>query len=201
MNISIYRDIKVKTMTTNSNNLYNQHPDVILKKLPFYIVEAILLKPVSLKPTNSKGKFHEQSLQFSLNLNQTRTITNSKKTVSGRLEYRHQVQLRFSLLNESVEQSDAFPKSLCVRVNNKVCPLPNPLPSQPGTEPRRPPGPINITNLCKLVSGHQNNVSITWAVEPGKSFTASLYQVENLTYQVPIINLVHHRLNPSLGLA
>ena len=64
----------------------------------------------------------------------------SKRIVSGKIEFRHQVQLRFSLLEISCQQTDAFPKSLCVRVNGKVCPLPNPLPAPAGTEPRRPPG-------------------------------------------------------------
>ena len=169
---------------TTTKPLYPAFPDVILKKLPFYIVEDTLLKPASLQPTNSKGKFHEQSLSFTLSPSQIRTISNSRKTVNGRVDYRHQVQLRFSLLEISCEQADAFPKSLCVRVNGKVCPLPNPLPSQPGTEPRRPPGPINITNLCKLVATQTNTVSVTWAVEVGKAFTASVYQVENLTHQV-----------------
>jgi len=114
---------------------------------------------------------------------QTKTIQNSKRIVSGKIEFRHQVQLRFSLLEISCEQTDAFPKSLCVRVNGKVCPLPNPLPAPAGTEPRRPPGPINITNLCKLKPTQQDTISVTWAVEVGKAFALSVYQVENLTHQ------------------
>ena len=141
------------------------------------------MKPSSLQPSGTTKKFHEQTFSFYMTPSQIKTVTNSKKTVNGRVEYRHQIQLRFSLLEISCEQSDAFPRSLCVRVNNKVCPLPNPLPSQPGTEPRRPPGPINITNLCKLVSTQQNTVTVTWATEVGKAHTVSVYQVENLTHQ------------------
>ena len=163
---------------------YPQFPDVILKKLPFYIKEDTVLKPSSLQPSGSRGKFHEQSFSFYLNSNQIKTVTNSRKTVNGRVEYRKQIQLRFSLLDISSEQSDNFPKSLCVRVNNKVCPLPNPLPSQPGTEPKRPPGPINITNLCKFLTNQANTVTVTWAAEAGKTHTVSVYQVENLTHQV-----------------
>lgn len=175
---------QVKTSTmTSTKPLYPPYPDVILKKLPFYIVEDTLMKPSSLQPSGTAKKFHEQTFSFYMTPSQIKTVTNSKKTVNGRVEYRHQIQLRFSLLEISCEQSDAFPRSLCVRVNNKVCPLPNPLPSQPGTEPRRPPGPINITNLCKLVSTQQNTVTVTWATEVGKAHTVSVYQVENLTHQ------------------
>ena len=98
--------------------------------------------------------------------------------------------MRFSLLEISCQQTDAFPKSLCVRVNGKVCPLPNPLPAPAGTEPRRPPGPINITNLCKLKPTQQDTISVNWAVEVGKAFTLSVYQVENLTHQVGVSELI-----------
>merc|ERR1712029_633987 len=137
----------------------------------------------SLQPGSGRGKFQEQSYNFCLTPGQIKTIQNSRKVVNGKVEYRHQVQLRFSLLEVSCEQADNFPRSLCVRVNGKVCPLPNPLPAQPGTEPKRPPGPINITNLCKLVATQQNVVSVTWAVQVGQAHTVSVYQVENLTHQ------------------
>jgi len=141
------------------------------------------MKPSSLQPGSGRGKFQEQSYNFCLTPGQIKTIQNSRKVVNGKVEYRHQVQLRFSLLEVSCEQADNFPRSLCVRVNGKVCPLPNPLPAQPGTEPKRPPGPINITNLCKLVATQQNVVSVTWAVQVGQAHTVSVYQVENLTHQ------------------
>ena len=174
---------EISAMATTSKAIYPLHPDVVMKKLPFYIQNDILLKPSSLQPSKPTAKFQEQSVQFHMTPSQTKTIQNSKRIVSGKIEFRHQVQLRFSLLEISCQQTDAFPKSLCVRVNGKVCPLPNPLPAPAGTEPRRPPGPINITNLCKLKPTQQDTISVTWAVEVGKAFTLSVYQVENLTHQ------------------
>ena len=73
--------------------------------------------------------------------------------------------------------------SVCLKVNGKVCPLPNPLPSQPGTEPRRPPGPLNITHLVKLTGSSHNTLTVSWATENGKAFTVSVYTVECLTHQ------------------
>jgi len=174
---------KQTTTATTSKPVYPLHPDVVMKKLPFYIQNDILLKPSSLQPSKPSAKFQEQSFSFHSTPSQTKTIQNSKRIVSGKIEFRHQVQLRFSLLEISCQQTDAFPKSLCVRVNGKVCPLPNPLPAPAGTEPRRPPGPINITNLCKLKPTQQDTISVNWAVEVGKAFTLSVYQVENLTHQ------------------
>ena len=172
--------------TTSTSKPYPQHPDVIMKKLPFYVQQDILLKPSSLQPTSTKGKYFEQSYLFYLTPSQSKLISNSKKMVNSRMEYRQQVQLRFSLSEISCEQTDAFPKSLIVKVNGKVQPLPNPLPAPAGTEPRRPPGPLNITNLCKLVSTQPNTVSVQWAADPKdpKAYTMSVYQVENLTHQV-----------------
>ena len=181
------KDLRVKSAMatiTSTKPVYPLHPDVVMKKLPFYIMNDILLKPSSLQPSKPSANFQEQSVQFNITPKAAKRIQSSKRTVSGRIiEFRHQVQLRFSLLEISCQQTDAFPKSLCVRVNGKMCPLPNPLPAPAGTEPRRPPGPINITNLCKLKPTQQDTISVTWATEVGKAFTLSVYQVENLTHQ------------------
>ena len=91
--------------------------------------------------------------------------------------------MRFSLLETSCDQEDNFPSSICVKVNNKLCPLPNPVPTnKAGAEPKRPPRPINITNLAKLSSTSANSINVSWAVEVGKAHTVSVYLVENLSY-------------------
>ena len=180
------KDLRPSAMaitTTSTKPVYPLHPDVVMKKLPFYIQNDIVVKPTSLQPSKPSAKFQEQSVQFHMTPNQTKQIQNSKSIREGKIEFRQQVQVRFSLLEISCQQTDAFPKSLCVRVNGKMCPLPNPLPAPAGTEPRRPPGPINITNLCKLKPTQQDTISVTWATEVGKAFTLSVYQVENLTHQ------------------
>ena len=43
---------------------------------------------------------------------------------AGIEEYSVQIQLRFCLLETTCEQKDEFPPSICVRVNNKIAPLP-----------------------------------------------------------------------------
>ena len=100
------------------------------------------------------------------------------------MEYRTQIQMRFSLLETSCEQEDNFPPSICVKINGKLCPLPNPIPTnKPGMEAVRPPKPINITPLCKLSSISSNYINVSWAVEVGKAHTVSVYMVENLNYK------------------
>eukprot|EP00092_Neocalanus_flemingeri_P000443 GFUD01000472.1.p1 GENE.GFUD01000472.1~~GFUD01000472.1.p1 ORF type:complete len:513 (-),score=171.21 GFUD01000472.1:902-2377(-) len=164
--------------------VYPTYPDVSLKKLPFYKIEETLLKPCSLQP-NGNGRFQEQNFTFYLTPGQTTEISNSSyRNEQGKPEYRKQVQMRFSLLETSCEQEDNFPSSICVKVNGKLCPLPNPIPTnKPGAEPKRPPRPINITPLCKLSSTTANYINVSWAVEVGRAHTVSVYHVENLTYK------------------
>lgn len=96
-------------------------PDVRLVPLPFYDVEATLLQPTSLMPllTNNSSvvKFSLTPLQINL-LNQNRVIVN------GIVDYQVQVQLRLCLSETTSEQKDLYPLDLCVRVNDKECPLP-----------------------------------------------------------------------------
>jgi len=164
--------------------VYPTYPDVYLKKLPFYKIEETLLKPCSLQP-NGNGRFQEQTFTFYLTPGQSSDISNSSyRTELGKPEYRKQIQMRFSLLETSCEQEDNFPSSICVKVNGKLCPLPNPIPTnKPGMEPKRPPRPINITPLCKLSSTTANYINVSWAVEVGRAHTVSVYQVDNLTYK------------------
>jgi len=164
--------------------VYPTYPDVSLKKLPFYKIEETLLKPCSLQP-NGNGRFQDQTFTFYLTPGQSSDISNSSyRSEQGKPEYRKQIQMRFSLLETSCEQEDNFPSSICVKVNGKLCPLPNPIPTnKPGAEPKRPPRPINITPLCKLSSTTANYINVSWAVEVGRAHTVSVYQVDNLTYQ------------------
>ncbi len=82
-----------------------------------------------------------------------------------------QIQLRFCQYSPdaSKEVTDEFPPSVCVQINNKMATLPNPIPTnRPGVEPKRPPRPVNITQMCKLSPILPNNISIKWAAEFGK---------------------------------
>jgi len=173
------------TPSSNSNHqlIYPTYPDVTLKKLPFYKIEETLLKPCSLQP-NGNARFQEQTFTFYLTPTQATDISNSSfRNGQGRPEYRKQLQMRFSMLETSCEQEDNFPSSICVKINGKLCPLPNPIPTnKPNVEPKRPPKPINITPLCKLSATTANYINVSWAVEVGRAHTVSVYQVDNLTY-------------------
>ena len=173
-----------KPKTTPSNKpVYPVFPDVSLKKLPFSKVEETILKPSSLQSLG-KGKFQEQNFTFYLSKPQINSISDSRfKNDQGKLQYRHQLQMRFSLLDTSCDQLDNFPPSACVKVNGKLCPLPNSVPSNPAAQSKRPALPVNITPLCKLSSTASNTITVTWAVEVGRAHTVSVYQVENLTHK------------------
>ena len=56
-----------------------------------------------------------------------------------------QIQLRFCLLETTCEQKDEFPPSICVRVNNKIAPLPVRVVSQS-------PLPVRVVCRCRYVS-------------------------------------------------
>ena len=193
MSVSVSRGVTRPTPTVlpvQKASVYPLFPDVVLKSLPFYIRGDVLLRPSSLQPTGGKVKLQEQTFMFPLSPSQARLVSGSRTTVAGRLEYRHQVQLRFSLLDTTSEQPDNFPKSLCVKVNGKMCPLPNPLPGQPGAELKRPPAPLNITHLVKLTNtavSQQNCLTVTWAPVPSQTYTVSVYMVESLTH-VDLLN-------------
>ncbi|XP_076356649.1 E3 SUMO-protein ligase PIAS2-like isoform X2 [Tachypleus tridentatus] len=156
---------------------YPVHPDVCLKPLPFYDVLAELLKPSSLMPTKP-GRFQEDSFTFHLTPQQAHDIAMSR----GSKDYGVQVQLRFCLLETSCEQEDNFPPSICVRVNCKMCPLPNPIPTnKPGVEPKRPSRPVNITGLCRLCPTVANHISVSWTSEYGRGYSVAVYLVRRLS--------------------
>jgi len=183
VNVPILPTAAPTTQSSSHHLSYPTYPDVSLKKLPFYRLEETLLKPCSLQPSGS-ARFQEQKFSFILKPSEATAISSSQRKVDSRLEYRTQIQMRFSLLETSCEQDDNFPPSICVKVNGKLCPLPNPIPTnKPGAEPLRPPRPINITPLCKLSSTTPNYIDVSWAVEVGRAHTISVYMVESLDYK------------------
>ncbi|XP_023219375.1 E3 SUMO-protein ligase PIAS2-like isoform X1 [Centruroides sculpturatus] len=170
------------TVPTNSGHTsYPVHPDVRLKPLPFYDILAELLKPASLMPSGN-GRFQENNFQFFFTPKQAGDIAMSRDLRPGaKNDYSVQVQLRFCLLETSCEQDDNFPPSICVKVNQKMCPLPNPIPTnKPGVEPKRPSRPVNITGLCKLSPTHGNTITVSWASEYGRAYAVAVYLVQRL---------------------
>ena len=109
------KDLRPSAMaitTTSTKPVYPLHPDVVMKKLPFYIQNDVIMKPSSLQISKPSAKFQEQSVQFNITPKAAKQIQSSKRIVSGRIEFRHQVQLRFSLLEVSCQQITTSKSSL-----------------------------------------------------------------------------------------
>ncbi|XP_032519632.1 E3 SUMO-protein ligase PIAS3 isoform X1 [Danaus plexippus] len=159
------------------------HPDVKFKKLPFYDVLAELMKPSTMMPMQA-GRMQEGTFIFHLTPQQATEIASGKDIVgtSNKLDYVIQAQLRFCLLETSCEQEDYFPPSVNVKVNNKMCPLPNPVPTnKPTPEPKRPPRPVNISSLVKLSPTVANTIHVTWAADFTRAYVLSVFMVRKLT--------------------
>ncbi|NP_001116890.1 E3 SUMO-protein ligase PIAS3 [Xenopus tropicalis] len=158
------------------------HPDVKMKRLPFYDVYDELIKPTTLASTNSQ-RFEEAHFNFALTPQQVHQILSSRDILPGaKCDYTVQVQLRFCLCETSCPQEDYFPPNLFVKVNQKLCPLPGYLPpTKNGAEPKRPNRPINITPLIRLTSTVPNTIVVNWSSEFGRNYSLSVYLVKQLT--------------------
>uniref|UniRef100_A0A1B6C1A5 SP-RING-type domain-containing protein n=1 Tax=Clastoptera arizonana TaxID=38151 RepID=A0A1B6C1A5_9HEMI len=164
------------------SGMYPVHPDVKLKSLPFYELKGELLKPSSLIHYGV-NRTQEQMFVFHLTPQQANDITMNRDTGPGsKSDYLIQVQMRFCLLETSCEQEDCFPPCITVKINNKTCPLPNPIPTnKPGVEPKRPPRPLNITPLVRLSPTVTNHISVSWASEYGRGYVVAVNLVKRLT--------------------
>ncbi|XP_025025031.1 E3 SUMO-protein ligase PIAS3 isoform X3 [Python bivittatus] len=101
------------------------HPDVKMRRLPFYDVYDELIKPTTLASVNSQ-RFEEAHFTFALTPQQVQQILTSRDILPGaKCDYTVQVQLRFCLCETSCPQEDYFPPNLFVKINGKLCPLPN----------------------------------------------------------------------------
>ncbi|XP_046752380.1 E3 SUMO-protein ligase PIAS2 isoform X1 [Diprion similis] len=163
-------------------NQYPVHPDVRLKKLPFFDMLGELLKPSSLMPQGSM-RVQEGTFTFHLTPQQSTDIASSRDCRAGsKMDYTVQVQMRFCLQETSCEQEDYFPPSIIVKVNGKLCPLPNPIPTnKPGVEPKRPPRPVNISPLVKLSPTVGNQIHVSWSADYGRRYAIAVYLVRKLT--------------------
>jgi len=159
-------------------------PDCKIRDLPFFPVKATLLRPCNLTPKDASNEAQQQNLAFYLTQEQANTVNNGRKVeTNGMVVYKMHILLRFTKMAPDNVHDDDFPKNLCLKVNNKICPLPNPKPvpaNRPNMEAKRPPKPLIITSLCKLnTKSCLNQISITWTPsEP--TYTVSIYLVEKL---------------------
>ncbi|KAF1400706.1 E3 SUMO-protein ligase PIAS3, partial [Spheniscus magellanicus] len=158
------------------------HPDVKMKRLPFYDVYDELIKPTTLASTNGQ-RFEEAHFTFALTPQQVQQILTSRDVLPGaKCDYAIQVQLRFCLCETSCPQEDYFPPNLFVKVNGKLCPLPGYLPpTKNGAEPKRPSRPVNITPLARLSATVPNTIVVNWSSEFGRNYSLSVYLVKQLT--------------------
>ena len=159
------------------------HPDVKLKKLPFFDNVSELLRPSSLVPQGS-SRYHEANFVFHLTPQQATDVASSRDARPGsKIDFTNQIQMRFCLLETSCEQEDNFPSALTVKVNGKLVTLPNPIPTnKPGVEPKRPPRPVNITSLCRLSPTVANQINVQWSSDMGcRGYVAAVYIVQRLT--------------------
>ncbi|XP_075215538.1 E3 SUMO-protein ligase Su(var)2-10 isoform X2 [Lycorma delicatula] len=185
-NVQMYQSYPQKVNPAPSSaplpGSYPVHPDVRFKNLPFYDMLGELLKPSSLMPQNNQ-RIQECAFMFHLTPSQATEISLSKDIGPGsKSDYIIQVQMRFCLLETSCEQDDFFPPGVIVKLNGKICPLPNPIPTnKPGVDPKRPPRPVNVTNFVRLSPTVANHVNITWAAEYGRGYAVGIYLVRKLT--------------------
>jgi len=154
---------------------------VQLKKLPFDDVISTLLKPTKLGAIGT-ARFQTQTFNIQLSQKQAKTIAQGLSANSkGGSDYKHQVHLRFTLLDTENEQPDCFPSSLYVTVNDKLQSLPPVLDScNHNEEPRRTFKPLNVTECLKLTPNFSSVINVTWSVEYGNNYTISAYFVEKL---------------------
>ena len=156
--------------------------NVSLKPLPFFDTHGCLVQPTALASRGS-SRFQTASFQFTLSLDQANDIASNRDLrQTAKISHLYQIQLRFCPLDTTKEHTDEFPPSICVEVNNKMCPLPNPIPTnKPDVEPKRPPKPTDITPLCKLTPALSNNINLKWTADHGKGWVMAIYLVEKLT--------------------
>lgn len=159
------------------------HPDIQMKSLPFYDVLDVLMKPSSLGVGTIQKFQQEKHFMFALTPQQVREVCISRDFLpGGRRDYMVQIQLRFCLSETSCPQEDSFPNNISIKVNGKLFSIPGFVPpSRNGLEQKRPGRPLNITSLIRLSSAVPNQISVTWAPEPGKTFSMSVYLVRQLT--------------------
>jgi len=165
--------------------------NVSIKKLPFYELHGALLPPSTLVAKGT-GRFQEAQYQFVLTVQQANDIASNRDIrTTTKVNYVYQVQLRFCPMDTTKEQTDEFPPSICVQVNGKMCPLPNPIPTnKPNVEPKRPPKPIDLTPLCKLSPTLPNTVNVKWAADQGKGWVIVIDLVEKLSSEQLLERLV-----------
>ncbi|NXS53995.1 PIAS3 ligase, partial [Brachypteracias leptosomus] len=171
------REVDVQHLSPQAHPV---HPDVKMKRLPFYDVYDELIKPTMLVSTSSQ-RFGEAHFTFALTPQQVQQILTSSITTHSLTTF-SLLLCRFCLCETSCPQEDYFPPNLFVKVNGKLCPLPGYLPpTKNGAEPKRPSRPVNITPQARLSATVPNTIVVNWSSEFGRNYSLSVYLVKQLT--------------------
>ncbi|XP_026461573.1 E3 SUMO-protein ligase PIAS1-like isoform X2 [Ctenocephalides felis] len=171
--------------------------DVRFKRLPFYDIKAELLKPSSLVPQTPQ-RIQECTFSFTLTAEQATKIASGRDASNpSKVDYPTQVQMRFCLLDPSCEQDDNFPPNVVVKINNKLCQLPSPIPTnRPNVEAKRPSRPVNVSNLVKLNPYVANVVNVSWVPDYNKPYSITINLVKRLTSSDLLQRLQEKGLKP-----
>jgi len=169
------------------------NPNIKSKRLPYYDHLAQIIKPTTLHPTGHfriveekngvKKKILDNTISFQLTAKQAQDITMScDRRPDAKLEFPVQLQMRFFAIDVTQPQSDCFPGTIGLRVNQKMANLPNIIPSnRPNVEGKRPSKPLDITSLVKLAPSHENRIDISWAHDPSKFHCFTLDLVKRIS--------------------
>lgn len=158
--------VPLSNSVMDSNHMASAvHPDVKFRRLPFYDLIDVLMRPASLAATGtnqlqfaSRGTVtRQQQYQFYLSPQHLKHLQNKPKQA--------QIQVRLCKI-EPTDQDDAFPNGLVIRVNNKCITLPNFIPSnKQNVPPKRPAEPLNVTGKCLFSVSTPTKVFVTWDEE------------------------------------
>ncbi|XP_037046219.1 E3 SUMO-protein ligase PIAS3 isoform X3 [Bradysia coprophila] len=176
--------------TNNGVVVYNQNTpqtqsSIVLKKLAFFEVMGTLLKPTELFASHAQ-RVQECNYTFTLTPQQANEISLNRDTRNvSKPEFLVQVQLRFCSIEpppSCEQQDDFFPPNIVVKVNAKMCPLPNPIPTnKPNAEAKRPPRPVNITPYVKISPTTINQINVSWCSDYNRHYVISVYLVKKLS--------------------
>ncbi|XP_060860282.1 E3 SUMO-protein ligase PIAS2-like [Metopolophium dirhodum] len=188
----------MRGMTVGNNSYTPSHETVAqikFKKLPFYEVIDVVLKPTFLAGTN-KCSFQnvpigmkEAEFKFFVSTEAINIVAISRDVSPGKSDYPYQFQIRISQLVEpmSNEVTDCLPLGLHIQLNGKICPLPPMTNTRPGAESRRCPRPINCTKLVRLSPITPNIIKINWV--DTLNYVMSMYLVKRISSETLIQRL------------
>ncbi|VDK70674.1 unnamed protein product [Onchocerca ochengi] len=158
--------------------------------LPFYDKQQTLLE-LSELPANISGIRSTSRLAFTFAIPPNimpHIVYRNESTILPRIE----LQLRFFLLDHSIEQHDDFPPNCNVKIDDVPVTLPNIIPTnKPNAEPKRPSRPVNITPYCQpprdVLRPHR--LVVEWSADK-RSWAVGIYVVKRLTSDILLERLL-----------